>query len=74
MYEVDLVTKHLSSFNDMISKLFFVDIKIIKEENCISILCSFPNSWDSLVVAIGINNITLNIDDVIASLLLEEMR
>ena len=30
--------------------------------------------WDNLVMAIGSNNTTLKIDDVVASLLFEEMR
>ena len=74
MNEGDLITNHLSTFNTMISQLLSMDIKIIEEEKCISPLCSFPESWDSLVVAIGRNNNTLNIDDAVASLLLKEMR
>jgi hypothetical protein len=38
------------------------------------LLCSFPNSWDSLVMAIGSNSTTLTLEYVVASLLLEEMR
>lgn len=68
------VTKHLSAFNTMITQFLSMDIKIIKEEKCIGSLCSFPDSWDSLVVAIGINTTTLRIDDVLGSMLLEEMR
>ena len=51
-----------------------MDIKITEEERCIILLCSFPNSWDNLVKAIGSNNTTLNIADVVASLLSEYMR
>ena len=51
----DFVIKHLNSFNIVASQLLFVDIKIYEEEKCISLPCSFPNSWDSLVVAIGSN-------------------
>jgi hypothetical protein len=43
---------------------------------CIS-LCSYINpdhSWDSLVVAIGSNTIALKFDEVVSSLLSEEMR
>ena len=46
-----------------------MDIKIIEEEKCISLLCSFPDSWDSLAMVFGSNNTTLKIDDVVASLL-----
>jgi hypothetical protein len=51
-----------------------VDIKITEEEKCISLLCSFPDSWDSLVMAIRSNTTTLALEYVVASLLLEEMR
>jgi hypothetical protein len=33
-----------------------------------------PDLWDSLVVAIGSNKIALKFDEVVSSLLLEEMR
>ena len=40
-----------------------------------SLLCSFPNSWDNLVVAIvSTTQSTLKYEDVVASLLSEEMR
>jgi len=41
---------------------------------CISLLCSLPNSWDSLVIAIGSNAIALQFDEIVSSLLTEEMR
>ena len=34
----------------------------------------FPNSWDNLFVAIGSNTTTLALEDVVDSLLSEEMR
>jgi hypothetical protein len=74
MSEENLVTKHLNAFNTIISQLSSMDIKITDEEKCISLLCSFPDSWDSLVMAIGSNSTTLVLEDVVTSLLLEEMR
>jgi hypothetical protein len=65
------VTEHLNAFNTIISQLWSVDIKITKEEKCISILCSLPDSWDSLVMVTWINSTTLVLEDVVASLLLE---
>lgn len=61
----DLITNNLNALNILISKLLFIDIKITKEEKCISLFCSFPKSWDSLVGAIGSNNTTSKIDDVV---------
>lgn len=51
-----------------------MDIKIIEEKKCISMLLSLQDSWDNLVMAIGSNNMIFKIDDVVASLLFEEMR
>jgi hypothetical protein len=68
------VTKHLNVFNTIIIQLSYVGIKIIEEEKCISLLCSFPDSWDSLVMAIGSNTTTLVLEDMVASLLSKGMR
>jgi len=70
----DSVTKHLNAFNIVVSQLLSVDIKILDEDKCINLLCSLPDSWDSLVVATGNNTITLKFDEIVSSLLLEEMR
>jgi hypothetical protein len=68
------VTEHLNAFNTIISQLSSVDIKITEEEKCISLLCSLPESWDSLVVDIGSNSTTLSLEHMVAYLLLGEMR
>jgi hypothetical protein len=65
---------HLNVFNTIIRQLSSMDIKITEEKNSISLLCSFPESWDRLVVAIGSNTNTLELEGVVASLLSEEMR
>jgi hypothetical protein len=62
----DSIIEHLNSFNTIISQFLSIYIKIIEEEKCISFLCSLSDSWDNLVVAIGSNNTTLKIDDVVA--------
>jgi hypothetical protein len=51
-----------------------MDIKIIEEEKCISLLCYLPKSWDNLVVAIGNNFTTLMLEDIVAYFSSEEMR
>jgi hypothetical protein len=38
------------------------------------LLCSLPDSWDSLFVAIGSNTTSLKFEEVVSSLLSEEMR
>lgn len=74
MNKGDFLITNLNAFSTMISQLMSVDIKITKEEKCINLLCSFPNSWDLLVIAIGSKTTTLRIYDVVASLLSEEIR
>jgi hypothetical protein len=68
------VDEHLNVFNIVLSRLLSVDIKIIYEEKCINLLCYFLDSCDILVMDIGNNTTTLVLEDVVASLLSEEMR
>jgi hypothetical protein len=68
------VRENLNAFNNMIIHLFSVDTKIIEEEKCSNLFCSFPNSWDSLVVIIVSNITTLMLEKSIPYMLLEEMR
>ena len=70
----DLVTEPLNAFNNVVSQFLFVDIKILDEDKCLILLCSLPDSWDCLVIAIGSNTTTLNIVEIVSSLLLEEIR
>ena len=74
MKDGDSVTEHLNTFNTVVSQLSSVDIKISDKDKCISLLCSLPDLWDSLVIAIGSNTTTLNFDDIVSALLSEEMR
>jgi hypothetical protein len=69
------MTEHLNAFNTLVSQLVSVNITIAEEDKCITLLCYLPDSWDNLVVAIGsTTQSTLKYEDVVASLLSEEMR
>jgi hypothetical protein len=71
----DSVIEHLNAFNTLVSQLGFVNITIAEEDKCITLLCYLLDSWDNLVVAIGsTTQSTLKYEDVVASLLSEEMR
>src|ERR1700733_12734638 len=74
MKDGDLVTEHLNAFNIVVSQLAYVDIKISDEDKCISLLCSLPDSWDSLVIAIGSNATALQFNEIVSALPMEEMR
>ena len=74
MNEGDLVIENMNVLNNVISQLLFVDIKINEKGKCINLLFSFPNSWDSFVMAIENNNTKLDIFYMVAKPLSEEMR
>eukprot|EP00253_Pinus_taeda_P030226 PITA_30226 len=74
MKDGDLVTEHLNAFNIVVSQLSYIDIKILDEDKCINLLCSLPDSWDSLGIAIGSNATALQFDEIVSSLLMEKMR
>jgi hypothetical protein len=64
------VTGNLNAFNTIITELSSRYIKITEEEKCIILLCSLIDSWDNLVMTIGINTTILALVDMVASLLL----
>jgi len=70
----DSIKEHLNAFNTMISLLLSIDIKILDEDKCIIFLFSLPYFWHSLVVAIGSDTTTLKFNEIVSSLLSEEMR
>ena len=75
MEDGDSVTDHLNVFNTLVSQLIYVDIKMEEEDKCITLLCSLPDSWDNQVIAIASSTkSTLNFEDIVSSLLSEEMR
>jgi hypothetical protein len=74
MRDGDSVVEHLNAFNIVVSQLVSIGIKISDEDKCISLLCSLPDLWDSIVVAIGSNTTSFKFDEVLSSLLSEEIR
>ena len=70
MDENDTITEHLNVFNTLVSQIISVGIKMAEEDKCITLLCSFPDSWDNLIVTIGCaSQTTLKIDEIVSSLL-----
>jgi hypothetical protein len=74
MRDGDSMAENLNAFNTVVSQLVSIEIKILDEDKCINLLCSLPDSRDSLVVAIGSNTTSLKFDEVVSSLFLVEMR
>lgn len=48
----DFVINYLIAFNIVLSQLAFVDVKMNKEDQYITLLCSLPNLWDSMAMTI----------------------
>jgi hypothetical protein len=74
MSDGGLVTENLNVLTTILIHLSSLDIKITEDEKCICLLYSFHDSCDSLVVSIGSNRKTLALEDVVSSLLKEQMR
>lgn len=72
MKDGNLVTNHLNSINNVVIRLLDVDIKSLDEDNCIGLLFSLQDSWDSLVLSIDSNFTTLKFDEIVSSLFLDE--
>jgi hypothetical protein len=69
------VIENLNAFITLVSQLGSINITLVEEDKCIILLCSFPNSWDNLVVAIGSTiQYALKYEDVVSSLLSQDMR
>ena len=70
MDENDTVTENMNVDNIMVSQISYVHIKMVEEDKCITLLCSFLDSRDNLIVAIGsVSQATLKFDEMVSYLL-----
>ena len=75
MDENETVTEHMNVYNTLLSQITSVGNKMPEEDKCITLLCSLSDSLDNLIVAIGSSSqATLKFDEIVSSLLSEEMR
>ena len=76
MSEGGSIADHLIDFNTVTSQLSSVGVKFDDEVRALLFLCSLPESWNGLVMAIS-NSIsrssTLKFDDVFNAILSKEM-
>jgi hypothetical protein len=68
------VTDHLNVFKTVIIQISSMDINITDKDKCFILLFYFLDSWDNLFMAIGSNTTKITLEDVVSSLMLEEMR
>jgi hypothetical protein len=77
MSEGGSVADHLNEFNTITNQLSFVKVYFDDEVRALPILCSLPERWNGLVMAVS-NSVsssnTLKFDDVVGVILSEEMR
>jgi hypothetical protein len=75
MKEGTKITDHLNDFNTLICQLTNMKVKFEYEDKEVTLLCSFPESWDHLVTTMWFSTIdTIDYDTVVGDLLSEEMR
>jgi hypothetical protein len=46
MGDGDSVVEHLNAFNTIVTQLILVGVKMDEEDHCMTLLCSFPISWE----------------------------
>ena len=76
MSEGGSIADHLNEFNTLTSQLSSVNVKFDDDVRDLLILCSFPEIWNSLLMAVSNfvpSSNTLKFDDVVGVILSEEM-
>jgi hypothetical protein len=77
MSEGGSIADHLNDFNTVTNQLSSVKVDFYDEVRALLILCSLPESWNDLFMAVS-NSVsssnTLKFDDVVGVILSEEMR
>ncbi|KAJ0076955.1 hypothetical protein Patl1_35978 [Pistacia atlantica] len=58
MHDGDSLAAHLDEFNTLVNQLLAVDVQLTESEKVVTLLCSLPDTWDNLIVAIGGGGLT----------------
>jgi hypothetical protein len=75
MKEGTKVVNYLNTFNTLIVQWTSMEVKFEDEDKAITLLCSFPESWDNIVTSISFSSTNVSYyDSVVGALLAEEMR
>jgi len=72
MEEADF-NQHLSEFNEITTRLDYVDVKIEEKEKAMLLFASLPSSVDNIVTTLLFEKEILKFDEVLAALLMNEI-
>jgi hypothetical protein len=75
MKEGTKIVHHLNFFNTLIRQLTNMEVKFEDEDKAVTLLCSFPESWDHLVTTVWFNTTNvIDYDTIVGAFLFEEIR
>ena len=74
MKEGTVVLEHLNFFNEVISELLTVDVRIDEKDKALILLSSLPKSYDHIVTIMLYCKETLILEEVTSTLLSNEIR
>lgn len=68
------VVEYLNAFNNIMTQLISIRVKMDEEDHSMALLCTLFDSWDNLVMAIESIVKKLVLDEIMVALLLDEVR
>ncbi|KAE8691239.1 hypothetical protein F3Y22_tig00110890pilonHSYRG00161 [Hibiscus syriacus] len=68
------LAQHVNVFNQIVSDLARLDVKIEDEERAMILLCSLPPSYEHMVTTLTYGKETINIEEITAALLAHNQR
>ena len=67
------IVDHLNTFNTLLVQLTSMGVKFDSEDKAITLLCSFPTSWDHFVTSISFSSIeNIEFDDIVGDFCLRK--
>ncbi|KAL4362615.1 hypothetical protein GQ457_04G008090 [Hibiscus cannabinus] len=74
MHEGHDLTQHVNVFNQLITDLIQLDVKIEDEDRAMILLCSLPPSYEHMVTTLTYGKETINVEEITMALLAHNQR